>query len=150
MRWLARALSLLLTIVFWPAWGDELQMVRTEQAFPEAMARLQQIIAANQYKVTRVQRVDVGLTSSGFATAEYRIVFFAKPAEMRAIPDKHPELLPYLPLKIVVFAEGDSTLAVAHSPALLGQFYKAPELQPHFQQWERDVRVILDQFAQAP
>lgn len=150
MKRLALPAALLFGSLLASAHADELQMVRAEQAFPEAMTRLQEIITKHDYKVTRVQRVDIGLTSSGYATAEYRIVFFGKPDEMRALPERHPELLPYLPLKIVVFAEGESTLAVAHSPALLGDFYREPALRRQFQRWDRDMRSILDQFAQAP
>ena len=128
--------------------ADELLMVRTERPFSDAINDLQIAIQDHGYRVARIQRVDVGLASGGYATAEYRLVFFGKPEEMREIEDRYPELLPYLPLKIVIFAEGESTLAVTHSPALLGDFYREPALRRQFQRWDRDVRSILDQFAQ--
>lgn len=142
-----RRLAVLALLVSAPLHADELLMVRTEQPFPEAMARLQEVVTAHGYKVTRVQRVDVGLTASGYETAEYRVVFFARPEELRHLPDNRPELLPYLPLKIVVFAEGESTLALTNSPALLSEFFTDAGLRVQFQRWERDVRSILDQFA---
>jgi uncharacterized protein (DUF302 family) len=144
---LLRLLALFAILVAAPLHADELLIVRTEQPFPEAMARLQDVVAAHGYKVTRVQRVDVGLTSSGYTTAEYRVVFFARPEELRRLPDGRPELLAYLPLKIVIFAEGESTLALTNSPALLSEFFTDAALRVQFQRWERDVRSILDQFA---
>lgn len=143
VRWLAVLALLLASAVR----ADELLMVRTTQSFPEAMANLQQAIADHGYKVVRVQRVDVGLSSSGYKTAEYRVVFFARPEEMRELPARHPELLPYLPLKIVIFAEGETTLALTNSPELLSELFTDPALRLPFQRWERDVRSMLDQFA---
>lgn len=127
--------------------ADELLMTRVERPFPEAMNALQQSIQDQGYKVTRVQRVDIGLTTSGFKTAEYRVVFFGKPEELLGLPDKYPELLPYLPLKITLFAEGDASLAVTNNPALFGTFFKDPELSGYFRRWEKDIRAILDQAA---
>jgi len=143
------SLALLLTLSL-TARAEELIMVRTQQTFPEAMASLQQAIVDHGYKVARVQRVDVGLSSSGFKTAEYRVVFFGRIDEVRALTEKHPDLLPYLPLKIVIFAEGDSTLVLTNSPAVFGTFFHDPTLARQFQHWERDVRSILDQVAYSP
>lgn len=127
--------------------ADELLMVRAERPFPDAISDLQIAIQDHGYQVARIQRVDVGLASGGYTTAEYRLVFFGKPEEMHEIEDRHPELLPYLPLKIVIFAEGDATLALAYNPAILQTFFKIGPLQPRFERWEKDIRSILDQFA---
>ncbi len=127
--------------------ADELLMVRAERPFSDAISDLQIAIQNHGYQVARIQRVDVGLVSGGYTTAEYRLVFFGKPAEMHEIEDRHPELLPYLPLKIVIFAEGDTTLALAYNPSILQTFFKIDPLQPRFKRWEKDIRSILDQFA---
>jgi len=127
--------------------ADELLMARVERPFPEAMNALQQSIQDHGYKVTRVQRVDIGLTSSGFKTAEYRVVFFGKPEELLALPDQHPELLAYLPLKITIFAEGETSLLVTNNPAIFGTFFKDSALAVNFRRWENDVRAILDRAA---
>jgi uncharacterized protein (DUF302 family) len=123
-------------------------MVRVERGFPETMNSLQQIIRDHGYTVARVQRVDIGLTASGFQTAEYRVVFLGKPDEIERLVVRHPTLLTYLPLKITIFAEGETTLALTNNPAILGNFFPVSELKPYFQRWERDVRSILDQLAQ--
>ena len=127
--------------------ADELLMARIERPFPEAMNALQQSIQDHGYKVARVQRVDIGLTSSGFKTAEYRVVFFGKPEELLALPDRHPELLAYLPLKITIFAEGGTSLGGTNNPAVFATFFKDPELPGYFRRWEKDVRAILDRAA---
>lgn len=127
--------------------ADELLMVRTERPFSDAINDLQIAIQDHGYRVARIQRVDVGLASGGYATAEYRLVFFGKPEEMREIEDRYPELLPYLPLKIVIFAEGNSTLALAYNPAILQTFFGIDPLQTRVRRWERDMHSILDQLA---
>jgi uncharacterized protein (DUF302 family) len=130
--------------------AEELLMARIARPFPEAMNNLQEAIRAKGYVVSRVQRVDVGLTTSGFQTAEYRLVFFGKRAEIRALSAAYPELIPYLPLTIVVLAEGDDTLVLTADPLKLGEFFNKPELLARFGIWEQDVRAIFDEVARNP
>lgn len=130
--------------------ADELLMARITRPFPEAMNNLQETIRAKGYVVSRVQRVDVGLTTSGFQTAEYRIVFFGKQAEIRELSASYPELIPYLPLAIVVFAEGDDTLILTTDPLKLGEFFNKPELLSRFRIWEKDVHAIFDEVSRNP
>jgi len=130
--------------------AEELLMARITRPFPEAMNILQDSIRASGYTVSRVQRVDVGLTSSGFRTAEYRIVFFGKLAEIRELSAAYPELIPYLPLTIVVFAEGDDTLILATAPHKLGEFFNKSALLKRFHVWEDDVRNIFDKVSHTP
>ena len=145
-EFVTRRLLLTLLLLFTAAaHADELLMARLEKPFPEAMNALQQAIQDHGYQVARVQRVDIGLTSSGFKTAEYRVVFFGKPDELLSLPDKHPELLAYLPLKFTIFSEGEHTLVATNNPAVLGVFFKEAGLTRTFQHWEKDVRSILDQ-----
>jgi uncharacterized protein (DUF302 family) len=145
-----RLLASLFLLLAAPVFADELLMVRVEKPFPEAMNALQQAIRDRGYQVARVQRVDIGLTASGYKTAEYRVVFFGKREELLSLPDKFPELLAYLPLKFTIFSEGEHTLVVTNNPHLLGEFFKEPTLARSFRQWEKDVRAMLDQITQAP
>lgn len=138
-------LALLLTVTVVQA--EELLMVRIERPFDDAINDLQLAIQDHGYQIARIQRVDVGLASGGYTTAEYRLVFFGKAAQMREIEDRYPQLLPYLPLKIVIFAEGNSTLALSYNPNLLQTFFKIDPLQNQFRQWEKDIRSILNQLA---
>ncbi|MDH5784062.1 MAG: DUF302 domain-containing protein, partial [Chromatiales bacterium] len=101
------------------AGNDQLLMMRSAQSFPETMLALQKSIGEYGYTVSRVQRVDIGLTSSGFATDKYRIVFFGKPEEVRHLTARYPQLIPYLPLKITLFAEQDETVLTTFDPTML-------------------------------
>jgi uncharacterized protein (DUF302 family) len=145
------ALTKLLTILILsaacltPAVADELLIVRSGQAFEEAMSTLQNAISAHGYKVARVQRVDVGLEAKGYKTDKYRVVFYGKPEEIAQLADKHPELIPYLPLNVAIFAEGNQTLLTVNRPTVLKTFFPNPELAPVFDRWEKDLVEILDE-----
>jgi len=143
------ALFLFLLLPGWSA-AEELLMARITRPFPEAMNLLQDTIRTKGYAISRVQRVDVGLTSSGFTTAEYRLVFYGKPEEMRNLSSKYVELIPYLPLNIVIFAEGDDTILLAANPQQLEEFFAKPELHQTFARWEMDVRSIFEILSNTP
>jgi uncharacterized protein (DUF302 family) len=118
-------------------------MVRARQSFPETMLALQTAIAEHGYKVSRVQRVDIGLTKSGFKTDKYRIVFYGKAEEVARLTDKHPQLIPYLPLKIVVFAEGKDTLLVTGDPVDYLNYVDDPEVRVQLRRWLSDLHSIM-------
>jgi uncharacterized protein (DUF302 family) len=141
-----RILGCLLTLTLWTntVAADELFIVRSSQNFEEAMSTLQNAISKQGYKVTRVQRVDVGLEAKGYKTDRYRVVFYGKPGEIEALAEKYPTLIPYLPLSVAIFAEGGNTLLTTSRPTLLQKFYTDPALAPVFARWEKDLSTILD------
>lgn len=124
--------------------AEELFMVRSQLSFPEAMTVLQQAIRENGYQVSRVQRIDIGLTRSGYKTDKYRVVFFGKLQEIRKISDQYPELVAYLPLKIAIFAENDETILLSSSFKHLRPFYSNADLLASFAHWETDIQTILE------
>lgn len=140
--------TLLLTVVALlsaaPAAAQDLLMVRSAQAFPEAMLTLQTSVREHGYTLSRVQRVDIGLTQFGYETDKYRVVFFGKKDEIDRLVDRHPEMIPYLPLKVAIFAEEDETLVVASNPVRFAQLFPSPDLAIVFQRWESDLRSIMD------
>lgn len=131
------------------AGAQDLYMARTQLSFPEAMAVLQQSIKDRGYSISRVQRVDIGLTASGFKTDKYRVVFFGRLDEVRELTQQYPELIPYLPLKIAIFAENDETLLLASSFEHLRPFYNSPALRSRFDGWEKVIRQILEDVRKA-
>lgn len=124
------------------AFAANMLMVRTPQSFPEAMLKLQEVISSKGYVVSRVQRVDIGLTSSGYQTDKYRIVFYGIPEEIARLSQKYPVLIPYLPLKISIFAEGKDTILVTANPQHLIKADGA-ELARAIEKWERDLVAIF-------
>jgi uncharacterized protein (DUF302 family) len=140
---LAPAFILLCTGVH--AAEERLLMMRSARDFPEAMLSLQQTLGEYGYTVSRVQRVDIGLTASGFQTDKYRIVFFGKPDEVRDLTREHPELIPYLPLKITLFAEEEDTLLVALDPIALHEVVPTEAFRFRLMRWKNDILSIMDE-----
>ena len=121
----------------------ELIMLRSEKPFDQAMESLELAIKKQGYSVTGVRRVDQGLAKSGYKSDKYRVVFFEKADENNALTDSHPELLPYLPLKIVVFAEAGETLLVTADPDTFNDLFSDPRLKDLFHRWHEDVVNII-------
>ena len=103
--------------------ADDLFMIRSAQPFPEAMSSLQAAIKNTGNTLSRVQRIDVGLTKMGYKTDKYRVVFFGKAEEIKKISKQLPELVPYLPLKISIFAEHCKTILVTLDPMSFDKMY---------------------------
>lgn len=148
-RALISHLSFVLLIIGSPALGDDLFMARSNLYFPEAMNALQQSILDHGYTVSRVQRVDIGLTGSGYKTDKYRIVFFGKTDEVKYLIEKYPHLAPFLPLKCTIFAEGEQTLITIANPAAMKELATSNELTLIFARWESDLRSLTEDFRNA-
>ena len=116
---------------------------RSTQNFPEAMLALQTTIGEHGYTVSRVQRVDIGLTKSGYKTDKYRIVFFGKSSEIRAVKQSQPQLIPYLPLKIVIFSENNETLLVASNMTQFAVLAEQKGTKILLERWNNDIHSIF-------
>ncbi len=117
-------------------------MARTKQTFPEAMLQLQETIRKLNYSISRIQRIDIGLTKSGYATDKYRIVFFATKKEITLISNKYPHLIPYIPWKIAIFAEQQDTLLVSADPMQFSN-KKYPGADKYLLKWKKDIQKIM-------
>lgn len=148
-RWRHWLTGALLATLAAGAAAEDMLMVRSRAQFEESMLTLQQAIGDRGYTLSRVQRVDIGLTEFGYKTDMYRVVFFGRPEEIRDLSARHPDVIPYLPLKIAIFAEGDETLLTAANPLNLSAAYADPELDQVFARWERDLRAIMEQVRKA-
>jgi uncharacterized protein (DUF302 family) len=123
--------------------AEDMIITRSVLAFPEAMLALQESITAHGYTVSRVQRVDIGLTGMGYETDKYRVVFAGKIDEIRELTDKSPQLTPYLPPKISIFAEGDQTILVTINPKQYAAIAGDAVDPVFFDRWESDLRSIF-------
>lgn len=141
---------LALTLAFLtPVAAEDLLAARSTQSFPEAMLTLQESIREHGYTVSRVQRVDIGLTNMGYQTDKYRVVFFGKIDEVRELSNRHPEMIPYLPMNISVIAEGDQTILITSNPAIYKTLFSKVKNKFLFDHWENDIRSIFNDIREA-
>lgn len=146
LKWSAAWLVLLLST---PALASDLLMARVNRMFPEAMTLLQSAISSRGNTVTRLQQVNENLQRREFQSDMYRVVYFGKYEEVRQATARNPQLIPFLPLNITIFAEGDETIMVASHPQMLREFFPDPELQPLFERWEKEMVEIMDEVREA-
>ena len=73
------------------------------------------------------------------------MVYFGKYEEIKAIPAMQPELIPFLPLNITIFAEGDQAILVTSHPRTLQKIFPVAKLKPVFERWEKDMLAIMDE-----
>lgn len=133
---------LLLLAVSLPVSAEDLLMVRVKAPFPESMLKFQEVIKEHGYTLSRIQRVDIGLSMSGYKTDKYRVVFFGKEKQNRWIIKHHPVMIPYLPLKVAIYAENGDTLLVAPNLDMLIKA-KDPKLKKIVQGWQRDLQAMF-------
>ena len=146
--YLALAFILLLSAAL-PARADGLLMARSPQMFPEAMATLQIAINARGYKITRLQEVNENLARRDYKSDMYRVVFFGKYEEIKTLTAQYPELIPFLPLSITIFAEDNQAILVSIHPRELEKLFPDLRLKPVFERWEKDFTEIMDEVREA-
>jgi len=123
--------------------AEEIIMTRSTLPFPEAMLALQESIREHGYTVSRVQRIDIGLTGMGYKTDKYRIVFAGKIDEIREMARRSPQLAAYLPPKISIFAENGHTVLVTLNPEIYADI-AGDRIDPViFDRWSSDLRSIF-------
>ena len=134
---------------FSAVFASNLIMARSHEKFPEAMLTLQTSIKEHGYTVARVQRIDIGLTGMGFKTDKYRVVFVGKKDEIQYLTKKYPELTPYMPPKVSIFAEDEDTVVVTVNPAVYKDMIDDEEDRRIFDRWENDVYSVFKDFSEA-
>ena len=149
---MARFVILIASVVATPlaaVFASDLIMARSHEKFPEAMLTLQTSVKEHGYTVARVQRIDIGLTGMGFKTDKYRVVFVGKKDEIQYLTKKYPDLTPYMPPKVSIFAEDDDTVVVTVNPAVYKEMIDDEEDRRIFDRWENDVYSVFKDFSEA-
>ena len=143
-------LGLMLVVLFCssPLRAQSMLTVRAPVSFEQALAEAEYRIAEHGYKVAHIQRCDGGLKDFGYKSDFYRILFFGKLDEVQQLSEKYPQLAPFLPLKMLVFAENDDTILVAVNPLNLANFIDDSQVHAQLNQWNEDIESIFTQMHQ--
>lgn len=124
---------------------DNLLMIRTLEPFEITMEKIQRLIEEYGYSVAHIQRCDGGLNDFDYETDYYRVIFFGKYEEVKALSNDYPELIPFLPLKFLVFAENDETVIVSLDPGTLADYFENPEIKHQLQRWHNDIDEMFSE-----
>ncbi len=145
MKTLKTLLMLVALMLAAPAQAENMLMVRVHDSFEETMIQLKETLNDYGYRIAHIQKCDGGLSGFGYKTDLYKSVFFGKFEEMRRLTREHPEIIPYVPLKIAVMKEKDTVLLVAMNPTTLEPLFPDPDLRIQFERWESDIRAIFEE-----
>jgi uncharacterized protein (DUF302 family) len=123
---------------------DKLLSVRTAQEFDVALEQVQQVLTQHGFQVAHIQKCDSGLEGMGYKTDDYKIVFFGRLEEVRALSKQYPDLVPLFPFKLAVYTDnGDTVLSVLNPEAVAPLMDADPALQQQLSAWGKDFRAVL-------
>lgn len=131
------------------SWADNMLMVRVNLNFDDTMILMKEKLEEYGYTIAHVQKCDGGMQGMGYKTEQYKLIFFGKFEETRALSKQYPEIIPFLPLKVAVIEEKNNIVVSALNASILSEFFQQPELTTQFARWESDLRAILDEMKQA-
>jgi uncharacterized protein (DUF302 family) len=144
MRLLAWGMLVLLGMPLVVQAEDDLLSVRVNQGFDQTMEQAQEVLNKHGFSVAHIQQCDGGLQHMGYETDQYKLIFFGKLDDVRELSKIHPELIPFFPFKLAVYAEGKDTLLSVINPSSLGLMLRADAgLQAKMQGWEQEFRAVL-------
>jgi uncharacterized protein (DUF302 family) len=129
------------------AHAEKVMMVRSYESFDVTMDLVKKALESRGYTVAHEQLCDGGLQGFGYKTDFYRVIFFGKAEEVRRWSTEHPEMIPYLPLKIAVIAEADQVLVVSFNPEELALLFTDRKLHIQFFRWKNDIQSVMDEIS---
>ena len=129
--------------------AEKVMMARSYQSFEVTLEAVKKALESRGYTVAHEQRCDGGLKGFGYETDLYRVIFFGKPDEVRLWSNAHPEMIPYLPLKLAVIAEADQVLVVGFNPEELAELFTDKKLKIQFSRWKNDIESVMVEVSQS-
>ena len=129
--------------------AENMIMLRVNHSFDNTMILIKEKLGDYGYKIAHIQKCDGGLTDSGYKTDYYKSIFFGKFEEMRHLTKTHPEIIPYVPLKIAVMQEKDTVVLVSINPETLSLLFPDKDLQNQFGRWESDIRAVFEEVGES-
>lgn len=117
--------------------------------YESAMNELSYTISDHKYTLVKIQPVDEGLRHRGYKVSNYKVLFFGDKAQIDRVLKDNPEASVILPLRIMLYQKGDTVVASSHSLQMWKGVF-GDKVNLLIDQWDRDVRKILRDFAQQP
>lgn len=141
-------LALFLTSIILTCHADpSILMARSGEKADVSFQQTKTLLEEYGYTVAFVQTCDGGMKKLGYQSDFYRVIFFGKPEEIRTISNNYPSLTPFIPLKMVVFAENDETVISVINPENFSVASNNPQLQVLLERWKSDLLSILNELS---
>ena len=149
MKWKGVAVWIALScLMVPPGRADPLFLRATKQiAFQSALDDLALAINNHGYIPTKIQPIDQGLRDKGYEATDYKLIFFGDKEQVDQVLAVNPDAAMLLPLKIILYREGDVVIAIAPSMEMWKGVFGGEALNLMINQWQKDVLSILHEFS---
>lgn len=146
-KWIATWIALSSLIVS-PGLAGPLFFSATKQVgYEAAVDDLSLAINNHGYTPVKIQPVDEGLRTKGYVTSDYKLIFFGDKEQLDKVLAVSPEAAVMLPLRIILYREGDVVIASAPSMEMWKGVFGGEALNLLINQWQKDVIAILQEFS---
>lgn len=112
-----------------------------------ALDELSLAINNHGYIPVKIQPVDEGLRAKGYVATDYKLIFFGDKEQLDKVLAVSPEAAVMLPLRIILYREGDVVIASAPSMEMWRGVFGEEALNLLINQWQKDVMAILQEFS---
>lgn len=149
MKWKGVAVWIALSCLMVPAGrADPMFLRATKQiAYQTALDDLSLAINNHGYTPTKIQPVDQGLRAKGYEASDYKLIFFGDKEQVDQVLAVNPEAVMLLPLKIILYRDGDVVIAIAPNMEMWKGVFGSEALNLMINQWQKDVLSILQEFS---
>lgn len=146
-KWIATCIALSWFLVS-PGQAGPLFLSVTKQIdYKAAVDDLSLAINNHGYTPVKIQPVDEGLRAKGYETSDYKLIFFGDKTQLDKVLAVSPEAAVMLPLRIILYREGDVVIASAPSMEMWKGVFGGEALNLMINQWQKDVLSILQEFS---
>lgn len=132
-----------------PAADSKILVARVQHDFDSTLEIVQKVLQKNGFKVAHVQRCDGGLKEMGYETDKYRVVFFGRLSEVHEMSESHAELIPFMPFKLLIYAEGKQSVISILNPESLIDMVRDKSVITQLEEWHTQFVSVLDQIQRA-
>ena len=126
--------------------NEKFLMAKRHGDYTSALDSLTIAIADHNYALIKIQPVDKGLRLHGYKTGNYKVVFFGNGKQFDRLVAAHPEASVMLPLKIMLYQQGNTIVASAPDMQMWKGIFGS-DSTPIIEGWRRDMQRILQDFA---
>jgi len=131
-----------------PLLAENFLSIRARAPFDATLQEAESLIEGYGYKLAHVQRCDGGMADFCYKSDFYRILFIGKLDEFRQITANHPQLVPFLPLKVLIFAENNDTIVSVLNPLMLMDSVDDEAVKIQLMRWHSDLSAMLNELQQ--
>ena len=118
---------------------------KSNRAFDEAVAKIEEITAAKGFRVLHVHDVKATLQEKGFERGPFKIIEVCNARFAHQVLGIAEDVGLFMPCKINVYIKDNETIISAMRPAMISEFFAEPRLKELAAEVDIIVRSIVDE-----